>query len=251
MNTDGDRGRRRRLRHGAGLVALALLTATCGSSSSESAGASADPSAFFTQTAAGGSLETGTLTLTGIAPSVVAVLDRPLRTIEHIPVADFAHTFRERFLDDPPNAILTAVVDKQEETAVLTISDPVYNSQVQTLTFDTVSIGDDKGALSEFGLATLTIDSGPSAVNTSPVNVRVTQGELEAAIDVGDGRNVIILVKMSEQGEILLDSEQQQLGGYMKILNGTDAPIEVSVTTGDDRGHDYRLARDATLALRP
>jgi len=160
-------------------------------------------------------------------------------------------TFAARFGGVPPNAILTAVADDEEQVAVLTISEPAYNSATETLTFTTVPIGEGSVTLSKFGLATLTIDSGPATVELSSVKIQITQGEAEASLDLSDARDRTVLVKFSSEGSLIFESEQQQLGGYMKIVNETDAAIEATVTLEKDQSHEYRISRNGTLLLHP
>lgn len=234
-----------------GLAALALLATSCGSSdNSDAPDALGDSTAFFTQTAAGGGLDATTLTLAGVAPSVIAVLDRPLRTVEHIPVASFVDTFTERFAGDLPNAILTAVVGDEEQTAVFTISEPTYTSDTRTVTFTVVNSDGSNVTLPQFGLATLTIDSGPSEVSSQYTKLGVTQGNSDATLDLRDEQNISVSVERDSEGQLVLTSEERQLGGYMKISNNTDAAIEATVTREDGSNHTYRIARSGSLLLR-
>lgn len=78
------------------------------------------------------------LTLKQVAPYVTRFTDRPVRHATAVANADFFQRWNGYFFNDPPNAVLTyrPVGSLQPASIVLTVSNPVYNAEKKTVTYD-------------------------------------------------------------------------------------------------------------------
>ena len=87
-----------------------------------------DASWLFVQTAQGAKFDGKTLTLIGINPLVVMFTDRPVRMAETIAITNFIKDWgnggKNSFVADPPNAVLTSVVDGKLQTATVELTLP-------------------------------------------------------------------------------------------------------------------------------
>ena len=92
---------------------------------------------LFSQSAAGGSLRGGTLTLTGVDDIVTRFADRPARDAQAVDIRDFLARWRLRFASSPPNAVLSYRVDSspQPRQLVLELRQPRYDAATRTATY--------------------------------------------------------------------------------------------------------------------
>ena len=77
---------------------------------------------LFVQTAKGVKFEGDTMTLRGVAPSMVFFADRPDRAAGHVPTSHFVNMWSEgqdSFKADPPNANLSILGDKEGATNIV------------------------------------------------------------------------------------------------------------------------------------
>lgn len=113
---------------------------------------------IFVQTAKGVKFGEGTMTLRGVAPSMVFFADRPQRTAGHVPTTHFLNMWAEgqdSFKADPPNANLSILGDKEGATnIVVEIMNP--RMQGEDLTYDIKVL--DGTPPKEGGLSSLFID---------------------------------------------------------------------------------------------
>lgn len=73
----------------------------------------------------------------------VAFTDRPTRDARSISMKDFMKIWTkgvDNFQENPPNAALEMQHSREEEIAVFTLTNPDYNENTKTLTFDAVHI---------------------------------------------------------------------------------------------------------------
>lgn len=106
------------------LVVTVLAAAAC----DRGAATSKDAIDFlFVQSADRVVYEDGTLALEGINPAVVFFSDRPNRIAGHLTMPAFLELWEEgadSFAEDPPNAVLSALVDESMTEAVVTLTNP-------------------------------------------------------------------------------------------------------------------------------
>jgi hypothetical protein len=86
--------------------------------------------ALYVQSARGMAFQDGTLTLQGIAPTIILFSDRPDRITGHIPSEEFFASWGEgdnSFADDPPNAVLSIFTEDEINDVVVVLSDPALD----------------------------------------------------------------------------------------------------------------------------
>ncbi len=84
---------------------------------------------MYVQNAAAAAFSDSTLTLRGIAPSVLFFADRPEREVGHVTCEDFVSEWGEgenSFAEDPPNAVLTFLEPGEDvpEAVTVVLRDP-------------------------------------------------------------------------------------------------------------------------------
>lgn len=100
------------------------------------------------------------LHLTGVAPSLLAFADRPLRIAAARPTATLAARWAEYgFAADPPNGALSVGGGRLEEPLALELREPRYDATAATLEFAVTSLLPDPAAVLR---ALLTSDTGCS-----------------------------------------------------------------------------------------
>jgi hypothetical protein len=133
----------------AAIVVLLSVAAACGSDDASDGASGADGAAgdsepiegessswLFVVDAGSGTAADGTLTLGDVGADVVAFSDRPVRKARTVGTAELVDSWAEYgFVDDPPNAALTAVADGAKRTSVVVLTDPAWDAGSATLTF--------------------------------------------------------------------------------------------------------------------
>lgn len=113
---------------------------------------------LFVQTAKGVKFEGDTMTLRGVAPSMVFFADRPDRAAGHVPTSHFVNMWSEgqdSFKEDPPNANLSILGDKEGATnIVVELMNP--RMEGEDITYDIKVL--DGNPPKEGGLSSLFID---------------------------------------------------------------------------------------------
>lgn len=113
---------------------------------------------LFVQTAKGVKFGEGTMTLRGVAPSMVFFADRPDRAAGHVPTSHFVNMWSEgqdSFKADPPNANLSILGDKEGATnIVVELMNP--RMEDEDITYDIKVL--DGAPPKEGGLSSLFID---------------------------------------------------------------------------------------------
>ncbi len=261
------------------LVFAILALAGCGDddeNGDEQPGASAGGE-LFTQTARGGSLEpvagrddTFTLTLDDPAQDVTAFADRPVRSADTEPLADFVASWSRRGFDqDPPNAAL--VIDKQPEdadTTIFTLADPRYDQSSGGVSYTATHVSGGSSSLPSdedadppptFGDAHLFIDPSTAGevhgfeldVNSVRMgrHVHLTFNSPWTVVFAGDQQEISYDVGPDVGGGVLLPSEvdlissgsvQFGVGGGTGPITGTatvpgGAAVSVSIDDGPDQ----------------
>jgi len=95
--------------------------------------------ALFVQSAHGMTYQDGTLTLKGIAPTIILFSDRPDRVTGHIPSEEFFDSWGEgddSFADDPPNAVLSIFTEDEIHDVVVVLSDPALDADQMSYSVD-------------------------------------------------------------------------------------------------------------------
>ena len=95
--------------------------------------------ALFVQSAHGMTYQDGTLTLKGIAPTIILFSDRPDRVTGHIPSEEFFDSWGEgddSFADDPPNAVLSIFTEDEIHDVVVVLSDPALDEDQMSYSVD-------------------------------------------------------------------------------------------------------------------
>lgn len=132
-------------------LAVAVLAAGCSSSGTDDAAEQ-----LMSQTATGGTWTSSgddhTLTLTDVSASTVVFTDRPERRAGSVSTAAFVDAWADEFGDDPPNAAIVLSEGPDEaDTAIVTLSNPVYDGSARTLRYTATLLGaDEAGSLSSF-----------------------------------------------------------------------------------------------------
>ena len=125
------------------IIEIADRTATCAEEVSIEAGGKAAASRLYVQDATGGTLTETTLVLSGVDESTPWFTDRPYREAGQTTTADFVALFAEEgpdsFAENPPNADFTCESGGEVVNQVVTLTDPVLDETVGTLTY-TVAI---------------------------------------------------------------------------------------------------------------
>ncbi|MGO1077068.1 hypothetical protein [Inquilinus sp. CA228] len=121
----------------AAVLAAALLAGPAFADPTETANAAGkDASWLLIQTAQKVQFDGKTLTLSGINPSVVMFTDRPARVAEAIPTAtvikDWGIKGKNSFVADPPNAVLTSIVDGKLQTSTVELTKPTLDGTTLT-----------------------------------------------------------------------------------------------------------------------
>jgi hypothetical protein len=134
-----------------------------------------EPSFLFIQSAQSGSVSqindtTYSVELNNVADKTISFSDRPYRIVETLDTSEFIGNWsstEDSFAFDPPNVTFVVLdnnvaatrEDVREEIALLELSNPVYNENANTLTYDaqtdnstSINLPDD------FGQAILIID---------------------------------------------------------------------------------------------
>ncbi len=102
---------------------------------------------LFVQNAAKVSLKDGVLTLHDVNGSTLYFSDRPDRIVGHMPTAEFVKTWAEgtdSFKDDPPNAALSVLGDKEPRQFIVELKSPRLKDG--NLIYDVVVLEGDKSA---------------------------------------------------------------------------------------------------------
>jgi hypothetical protein len=231
---------------------------------------------LFTQTTRGGTLEplgddTFTLTLDDPAPDVTAFADRPVRSADTEPLADFVASWSQRGFDqDPPNAAL--VIDEQPEdtdTTIFTLADPRYDQSSGSVSYMATHIGGGSSSLPSdgdvdpppsFGDAHLFIDpSTAGELHNFELDLNGRQGRhvkltfdspwtvtfagdqqevsYEVGPDVGGGELLASEVDLTSSGSVTFG-----IGGGTGPITGTATiPSGAGVTVSIDDGPDQPL----------
>jgi hypothetical protein len=87
--------------------------------------------ALFVQSAHGMTYQDGTLTLKGIAPTIILFSDRPDRVTGHIPSEEFFDSWGEgddSFASNPPNAVLSIFTKDEIHDVVVVLQDPALDA---------------------------------------------------------------------------------------------------------------------------
>lgn len=95
--------------------------------------------ALFVQSAHGMTYQDGTLTLKGIAPTIILFSDRPDRVTGHIPSEEFFDSWGEgddSFASDPPNAVLSIFTEEEIHDVVVVLSDPALDEDQMSYSVD-------------------------------------------------------------------------------------------------------------------
>ena len=92
---------------------------------------------LYSQSAAGGSLRNGTLTLTGVDDVVTRFADRPARDAQAVDIRDFLRRWKLRFASSPPNAVLSYRVasSPRPRELVLELRQPRYDATTRTASY--------------------------------------------------------------------------------------------------------------------
>ena len=102
------------------------------------------------------------LELNDVTDSTILFFDRPDRLVKPMSTSDFIGnwtTGEDSFTDDPPNAVLVVEESKVQDIVILTLFNPVYDSNKKTLKYEVTSDNSTSVNLqSEFGQSTLIID---------------------------------------------------------------------------------------------
>ncbi len=91
--------------------------------------------AMFVMNAKNATLHGQTLTMTGVAPTVIFFCDRPVRMAGHMSLQDFIKLGNERFPGNPPNATLSVFAGDKITDVVVTVT-KVPRVKGNDLTFD-------------------------------------------------------------------------------------------------------------------
>lgn len=153
----------------------------------------------------GGSISGSKLVLRGVAPDVTTFTDRPRRAAGTVGVAALAKGWAKIF-DSAPNAALEVQgAPKNRDVALVELSKPRYSAAAATLTFTVHRLkhtGDkalaefdgraDGNAVTNFGPASLFVDSGGEALVPATVRVTIPQNanltiEFEGGASYGSG----------------------------------------------------------------
>src|SRR5262245_65619489 len=92
-------------------VALLAIALPIGATAAQAPSTDKKVEMLFVQSAKGATLANGKLTLTGVSPTTVFFSDRPQRIAGHIATSEMIPLWTEgkdSFLNDPPNATLSA-----------------------------------------------------------------------------------------------------------------------------------------------
>jgi len=121
----------------AGLVAGLVAAGGIAAAEAAATGTFETPAAdwLFVQNADGVSFDGTTLTLKGVHPQTVMFADRPQRMSGDMATAKFVAIWmdgKDSFQKDPPNASLSVIVDGQEQTSVVELSDPKLEGDTLT-----------------------------------------------------------------------------------------------------------------------
>ncbi|MPY93708.1 MAG: hypothetical protein GEV08_11800 [Acidimicrobiia bacterium] len=201
---------------------------------------------FFSLTAASGTSGEGTLTLEGASPSVLALTDRPERGITRLPLADLVDGWADRFGDDPPNAVLTVVVDGEEHSTGVALSSPEYDAEADRLTFAAAPLPGETLPSWSFGLASVVIDS--AALDDYELSASLgDQTTAPVAVDFGDTATIRA---GDVQGEIIVEVAQSPLNpGYIKVVNDLDSTVGVTVTEDGVPRYQQELEQNGILYI--
>lgn len=123
---------------------------------------------LFVQNAKDVSLEAGTLTLVGVAPTTLFFTDRPKRIAGHMATGDFVNSWgggENSFAADPPNASLSVFGKDEIVDVVVTLKNPRLDGD--SLTYDINVLEGELANLS--GPASLFID--PLGMPMTPTSV--------------------------------------------------------------------------------
>lgn len=217
---------------GGALVALALVVAACGgdetsdgSTPTSAADADADAGYFFSQQAAEGSLAEGELVLREVSPSVLAIADRPMRTVDHLDLGAFVDEWSDRFGDDPPNAVLAAGVGGEERDLAVELMDPSLDESGTELRYRVAVVGDAELPTGEITGASLFID--PAPVDRLAFEV-AGGGDDTGRVEIPDDGGLAI-VRDTADGRLEVALEEPAPGreGALEVRNETDEEIVV------------------------
>lgn len=176
------------------LLAAGIGLAACGGGSGASpeaspgAGAAVRAELLFVVQAAGATLSLpgpdgrAILHLTGVAPSLLAFADRPLRIASVRPTSTLVDGWAGYgFTADPPNGALTAGAATLDEPIALELRDPRLDATAATLDFTVTSLSPDPAAmlgtrLASGGSVSLFVDAtAPSQAGTPPATADVAE----------------------------------------------------------------------------
>lgn len=220
------------------MLAVSLVVAGCSdasdsasdTASSSTTSAPAEPvEAFFSQTAAGATIDGEAVTLTGVSSSVLVVDTRPDRGFARMPIAEFVDSWDDRFAGDPPNAILTAEVDGTEKSGAFVLSSPIYDPDAGTLVYSATSLAGSDGPTGRVGLASLIIDSGPAGVvprkPTALAVGPVDNPDDGPQVELEDPRNTLVIVREPANGGLAMEVVEKAEDNYLAVRNETDETL--------------------------
>jgi hypothetical protein len=157
-----------------GLVAsllLALPLATMAQDASPAASPDADGGTFlFVLSGTSGSIDGDTLTLEGV-PAIVTFSDRPERIAVDVPLEGLVDA-GDAFADDPPNAVLSVLIDEGITNVVLELTDATVDGSTASFGYDILAGDPPEG---DFGPASLFVD-GTQIPPGAIITIQATNG---------------------------------------------------------------------------
>lgn len=203
---------------------------------------------FFAQLADSGTVADGELVLDGVSPTVLAVADRPLRTTDRLPVADFVDGWGDRFGDDPPNAVLTATATADGERPDLTVelSHPAFDESTGQVRYAVTAVDGSTLPGGPLESVTLFVDSAP----LDEVSIELSQGDRRSGRAV-IGRGDEAVVSVDADGVLEVRVEQRDVAEPpFEVLNDTGGEIGIDVYDDDVLVGTYNLESNETLYFR-
>ena len=239
------------------LAAVLVAGPACGDGGSESSvdeaakDASGGTQAFFSQTAQTATVRTGRLVLDGVAPSVTAISDRPARSVTRIGLASFVETWRSRFGQDPPNAIVSGEMSGGERSAEFVLDDPSYDANARRLTYEAKPIGG-RATVPTLRLADVSLVTDLAPATTYSLKITPPAGQTGKTIALAEIADVRVVITEAPGGDAIeLNVESAEQDDYLEVKNDTDSTVGVEVTRDSTPIEDSNLRNSGELFFKP
>ena len=163
-----------------GIVPVLLISTNSIYAQEENMTESEEPKFFAIQYAESGKFSeinttTYSLELNNVSDKTILFSDRPDRIVTSVSTADYIGNWTDgldNFAVDAPNAVLVVVESEKQDTAIITLFNPVYDSEKNVLKYDVIP--DNSTSIefpSEFGQISIIVDNGTIAVEPYEIYV--------------------------------------------------------------------------------